>query len=122
MNLITHALTTLTAALTLVISSQSFASKEPSSYSVAQIKNQQSTPELLTRLKSNVSNKQSSLILQKTQNLTREQHQKQKHSMSKSNHDNAFSSLSGEIMHHIKCINITLVSTKCLGIAGIWGK
>lgn len=78
MKTITRALTIFSTAITILISSSSFSAEEQLSYSVAQTKDKQPKAVMLDQIKTKINAKQSDKSTQKTQYLTREQHQKQK--------------------------------------------
>ncbi|XQW86109.1 choice-of-anchor H family protein [Thalassotalea piscium] len=78
MKTITRALTIVTTAVTLLITSYSSYAQEQQSYSVAQTKDKQSKENVLNIIKTKISEHQTDKIVQKTQYLTREQYLKQK--------------------------------------------
>lgn len=78
MKTFTRALTIFSTAITLVISSSSFATEKQLSFSIEQTKDKQSKEAVLNLIKNKVANLQDDKGLEKTQYLTREQHQKQK--------------------------------------------
>lgn len=76
---ITHALTLSIFSLASLFSFASTAADSQKSYSVAQTKSQSSKEKALDTIKKNINAKHTDQQLNKTQYLTREQHQKQKH-------------------------------------------
>ncbi|GAA5140844.1 choice-of-anchor H family protein [Thalassotalea piscium] len=78
MKTIAQLLTLITYSIILLISNSSYSAQGPSSFSVEQVKNQQSKDELLGLIKKNINGLKSDKSLLKTQYLPRSEHQQKK--------------------------------------------